>query len=105
GKVDVSMNTNAWVAKNKTSRTAVGVDKTHNKVFFVTVDTSVSNGMSIPELAQLMKDLGADAALNLDGGGSTTMAIRQKGSLQVVNKLQDGFERGVSGVLMAADTE
>lgn len=105
GKVDISMNTNAAIARAKTSRTAVGVDKTNNKVFFVTVDTSISNGMSIPELARLMKELGADTALNLDGGGSTTMAIREKGSLKVVNKLQDGFERGVSGILMAADTE
>lgn len=105
GKVDISMNTNSWTAKNVTSRTAVGVDKSRNKVFFVTVDTSVSNGMSIPELARLMKDLGAHTAINLDGGGSTTMAIRQQGSLQVVNQLQGGFERAISGVLMAADTE
>ncbi|HLR67525.1 MAG TPA: S-layer homology domain-containing protein, partial [Virgibacillus sp.] len=50
---------------------------------------------------------GADAALNLDGGGSTTMVVRPKGggSLKVANKLQDGAERGVSGILMAADTE
>src|SRR5699024_9497625 len=50
---------------------------------------------------------GADTALNLDGGGSTTMVVRPKGggSLKIANKLQDGAERGVSGILMAADTE
>src|SRR5699024_8183531 len=108
GKVNVSMNTSSWLAnKAFTSRTAVGVDKSRNKVFFVTVDTSISDGMTINELARLMKDLGADAALNLDGGGSTTMVVRPKGggSLKVANKLQDGAERGVSGILMAADTE
>ncbi|WLV24422.1 phosphodiester glycosidase family protein [Aciduricibacillus chroicocephali] len=107
GNVDISMNTTSWLANAPTSRTAVGIDSTNGKVFFVTADTTYNKGLSIPELAQLMKDLGADTALNLDGGGSTTMAIRPKNSdaLKVVNKLQDGFERGVSGVLMAADTE
>ena len=107
GKVDVSMNTGAWIAKAKTSRTAVGVDSKRGKVFFVTADTSLNDGLSIPELAKLMKDLGADTALNLDGGGSTTMAIRPngKGNLKVMNKLQDGVERRISGALLAADTE
>lgn len=107
GLVDVSMNTDSFIAKARTSRTAVGVDSKKGKVFFVTADTSLNKGLTIPELAQLMKELGADTALNLDGGGSTTMVIRptNKSALQVVNKLQDGFERGVSGVLMAADTE
>lgn len=107
GNVDISMNTASWNANARTSRTAVGVDSKNGKVFFVTADTSLNKGMTILELAQLMKELGADAALNLDGGGSTTMAIRpdNTGTLQVANKLQDGFERGVSGILMAADTE
>jgi|GEM_PF-6464405 len=107
GNVDISMNTGSWNANARTSRTAVGVDSKNGKVFFATADTSLNKGMTILELARLMRELGADSALNLDGGGSTTMAIRpnNKGELQVVNKLQDGFERGISGVLMAADTE
>lgn len=107
GKIDISMNTNTWLANARTSRTAVGVDSKNGKVFFVTADQRLNDGLTIPELARLMKELGADSALNLDGGGSTTMAIRptSNGALQVANKLQDGFERGISGILMAADTE
>ena len=37
------------------------------------VAVSESNGMTLPALAQLMVDLGAVEALNLDGGGSTAM--------------------------------
>lgn len=107
GKVNISMNENSAQAQALTSRTVVGVDKSQDKVFFVTVDTSISDGMNMKHMAKLMKDLGADTTLNLDGGGSTTMALRpENGSaLQVANKLQDGSERGVSGILMAADTE
>lgn len=104
GKVNVSMNLDSWVAKTKTARTAVGVDKSRNKVFFVTVD---SPGMDMKQLAKLMKDMGAHTALNLDGGGSTTMVVLPKGggSLKVANTPSDGFERAISGILMAADTE
>lgn len=107
GNVDISMNTDSWAAKNSTSRTIVGVDGSRDKVFYVTVDTSINDGMNMSEAARLMKDLGADTALNLDGGGSTTMAIRpdSNAGLKVANKLQDGVERGVSAILMAADTE
>ena len=49
------------------------------------------------ELARMMKRLGAEAALNLDGGGSTTMAGRdRKGDLRVLNKPSDGSQRYVA---------
>jgi exopolysaccharide biosynthesis protein len=48
--------------------------------------------MTLPEAARLMRSLGASDALNLDGGGSTTMTIRG----QVVNRPSDpGGERPV----------
>lgn len=58
-------------------RTAIGITK-HNTLLLVTVDgrqPGFSEGVSLNELAQLMIELGAVQALNLDGGGSTTMAI------------------------------
>ena len=43
----------------------------------VTLDgrTSAGDGMTTQALAELMRDLGANDAVNFDGGGSTTMAI------------------------------
>jgi Phosphodiester glycosidase len=38
--------------------------------------SSVDGGLSMPELAQVMVELGATSALNLDGGGSTTLVHR-----------------------------
>ena len=58
-------------------RTAVGV-RADGTLLFVTVDgrrPEESVGMSLPELTDLMIELGSVSAINLDGGGSTTMVI------------------------------
>ena len=58
-------------------RTAVGI-RADGTLLFVTVDgrqPGESIGMSIPELTDLMLELGSLSAVNLDGGGSTTMVI------------------------------
>jgi hypothetical protein len=65
-------------------RTAVGV-RADGGLLFVTVDgrrPEESVGMSLPELTDLMLELGCVSAINLDGGGSTTMVIEG----QVVNR-------------------
>lgn len=72
-------------------RTAIGWD-TEGRVLLLTVDgrqPGFSMGMDLPSLAQLLVDLGAVEALNLDGGGSTTMVVR--GS--VVNRPSDRLVR------------
>jgi phosphodiester glycosidase len=38
--------------------------------------TGVDAGLSMLELAEVMRDLGAESAINLDGGGSTTLVHR-----------------------------
>ena len=72
-------------------RTAVGV-REDGTLLFVTVDgrrPEESVGMSLPELTDLMIELGAVSAINLDGGGSTTMVIDGK----VVNRPSGGSPR------------
>lgn len=57
-------------------RTALGLDSTGRLLTFVVVDgrkPGISEGMSLLELAQLMKEIGCHDALNLDGGGSSIM--------------------------------
>ncbi|MFO8059269.1 MAG: phosphodiester glycosidase family protein [Bacillota bacterium] len=84
----------------RASRTAVGL--TGRRVFFVTVDaTPVSAGATMEELSVLMADMGARQALNLDGGGSTTMVARRLGEfdLQLVNVLRHGVERSVPNAI------
>ena len=59
-------------------RTAVGVAPDNRKLFLVVVDgrqPGYSEGMTLEELAELFRDLGAVHALNLDGGGSSTLVV------------------------------
>ena len=65
----------------------------------VTVDgrqPSVSRGLSVTGMAYLLLQLGATEALNLDGGGSTAMAIGPT----LVNRPSDGAERRVNNALL-----
>jgi exopolysaccharide biosynthesis protein len=85
-------------------RTSLGLIKAH-KVVMVTVDgrTEESGGMTLHELGRLMAMLKCQKAINLDGGGSTTMWLQNKG---VVNKPSDNKqfdhegERRVSNIIV-----
>lgn len=79
-------------------RTAVGFDRDTRSLLLLVVDgrSSVSRGYTMVELAQKMIDLGAEDALNLDGGGSSTMLARgPRGGLRTVNTPSDGAQRSV----------
>lgn len=94
---------------DKEPRTAVGI-KADGNVFFVVIDgrqEPYSAGISMPDLAQLMIDLGAVNALNLDGGGSSTFATRELGgdSLEVDNKPSDRMERTVANSWLIVSKE
>jgi hypothetical protein len=80
-------------------RTAIA--KTRNgQLLIATVDgrqPGVSVGMSLPELANLLLEFGASEAINLDGGGSTTMVVNDK----LVNNPSDQTgERPVSDAIL-----
>lgn len=109
GKVSLSMDPNSPKAKERAARTAVAIDKTGKNVYFITVDgrqPGYSNGMNLTEFAQYLVGIGAYRALNMDGGGSTVMAVRFPGNdyIKRVNLPSDGFERSVSTTLMAVST-
>lgn len=86
-----------WVHK-RNPRTLAGVDAAGRTVL-VTADgrSTASLGLSIAESAGVARALGLRDAVNLDGGGSTTMAIDGK----VINDPSDaGGERPVGDALM-----
>ncbi|MFD3516096.1 phosphodiester glycosidase family protein [Streptomyces sp. NPDC058657] len=80
-------------------RTAVGFSRDGSTMQVVTVDgrQADSGGVTLTELGVLMRRAGAYSALNLDGGGSSTLVARTPGSdaLQVENSPSDGSERTV----------
>ena len=78
-------------------RTAVGFDESGTRAYFVVVDgrQTHSTGMNLYELGELMAQLGADDAINLDGGGSSEMVARIPGDAgtTILNSPSDGYER------------
>jgi hypothetical protein len=93
--------------QNRHPRTAVAITD-NNQLIMAAVDgrSFQSYGMTIPELAQFLQELGAVNALNLDGGGSTSMWIQEKNIDGIVNYPSDNLEfdhegeRGVSNALL-----
>ena len=84
--------------KQRHPRTAIGWHP-NGKMVLVVVDgrQKSSVGMTIDELAGLMLELGCVEAMNLDGGGSTTMVIKNR----IANSPSDATgERAVSDALM-----
>ncbi len=69
--------TNSWYSLPK-ARTAVGVTANRRALVLFTVDQAAgSTGMTVHEVADLLiKDYQVADALNLDGGGSTTLAMQ-----------------------------
>ena len=85
-------------------RTVVGLDGTGTKLILLVVDgrkPGTAAGMSYDELAAEMLRLGCRDALNLDGGGSSVMAVRGAATdkLKILNEPSDGRERAVVNVL------
>lgn len=72
--ITVDQNTEVRQAMTKNPRTAIGiVDSNHYILVVSDGRTSESEGLSLYELAEVMKEYGATTAYNLDGGGSSTM--------------------------------
>ena len=80
-------------------RTLVGCTEDGQELLLVTVDgrQASSIGMTSYESAELMLELGAYNALNMDGGGSTTLVARPAGEfgLALVNSVSDSSPRAV----------
>ena len=92
----------------KHARTAVGISKDGNTLYLVAVEkytdsggTAVSVGMTQEELADFLISIGVWRAVNLDGGGSTTLAARNLGDFDasLVNNPQGTTQRRVPDAL------
>jgi Exopolysaccharide biosynthesis protein related to N-acetylglucosamine-1-phosphodiester alpha-N-acetylglucosaminidase len=95
--VEIDTNFGNHSIQGEQPRTAIGViDENH--LVLVVVDgrsEGYSRGVTMTELAQIMEDLGATTAYNLDGGGSSTLWFNG----EVVNQPSNGGERATSDIL------
>ncbi|MGW5582028.1 phosphodiester glycosidase family protein [Micromonospora chokoriensis] len=86
--------------KTAAVRSSAGVSPDGRTVYLVALAgrAPASAGFTIAELADLMRSLGAYDAVNLDGGGSSTVAVREPGQAAATarNNPSDGTERAVA---------
>lgn len=87
-------------------RTALGVDFGPDRLVIVVVDGRqpfYSEGATLTQLADLMIDYGVYTAMNMDGGGSSTLVIEEGGKAKILNSPIDshipGRERPVANHL------
>lgn len=74
GQISVTAGQEVDQSMNSNPRTAIGMISPLHYVFVVSDGrTSASTGLSLLQLANVLKDLGCTTAYNLDGGGSSTM--------------------------------
>ena len=100
GEITVGSNEEVGQAMSSNPRTAIGIiDENHYIIVVSDGRTSESEGLSLYQLAEVMKSYGAKTAYNLDGGGSSTLYFNG----QVVNKPTTGgnkiSERAVSDIV------
>ena len=83
-----------WFYDLRHPRTAIGISRDNNTLWLIVADgrqPGLAMGMTLPELTDLLVDLGAHNAYNLDGGGSSTMVVQG----EVVNSYSDIHRGGV----------
>jgi len=90
--------------KARHPRTVVGLNAAATKLILLLVDGRkpwAALGMNYDELSAEMLRLGCTDAINLDGGGSSVMAVRDsaKDRFKILNAPTDGRERAVANVL------
>lgn len=100
GEITVTASSEVTQSKTSNPRTAIGMISPLHYVMVVSDGrTTESRGLSLLELANVMKDLGCIQAYNLDGGGSTTMYFNG----EVINNPTTGGnrtkERSVSDIV------
>jgi len=89
-------------------RTLIGI-RGDGKVVMVVIDgrqPELSNGSPMVRSADIMMQLGCKYALNLDGGGSSCMIVRQNGGpFKTVNKISDPVMRKVRNSILIVEKE
>lgn len=99
GEITVDTNSEVGQSMSSNPRTAIGIiDENHYIIVVSDGRTSESEGLSLYQLAEVMKSYDVKTAYNLDGGGSSTLYFNG----QVINKPTTNgtiSERAVSDIV------
>lgn len=87
GKLNTAILSSAYT-QSPQPRSALAINKEQSKVWFIVVDgrqTNYSEGISLNQLGSFLISVGAYNAINLDGGGSSTLVTERGGKASLLN--------------------
>jgi hypothetical protein len=84
----------------RNARTAIGITQDGKIVWVMVAQTATNTGMSLEELAEYMKGLGVEKAMNLDGGSSSSLYWDGKAFYGKVDGQGERVKRSVKSVLL-----
>lgn len=103
GFVDNTSKRDALGSNQPNARTAVGITRDGSVVLVMVAQkpsAPANSGISLPALADFMKTLGADQAMNLDGGSSSSLYYNGKTFYGKVDLEGNPIKRPVKSVLL-----
>ncbi|QFS49371.1 phosphodiester glycosidase family protein [Nostoc sphaeroides] len=103
GFVDNATKRDALGSNQPNARTAVGITRDGSIVLVMVAQkpsAPANSGISLPALADFMKTLGADKAMNLDGGSSSSLYYNGKTFYGKVDLEGNSMKRPVKSVLL-----
>ncbi|MEH1901326.1 MAG: phosphodiester glycosidase family protein [Nostoc sp.] len=106
GFVDNANKRDALGSNQPNARTAVGITHDGSVVLVMVAQKSsapANSGVSLPALADFMKTLGADKAMNLDGGSSSSLYYKGKTFYGKVDLEGNPIKRPVKSVLLVQE--
>jgi exopolysaccharide biosynthesis protein len=106
GFVDNANKRDALGSNQPNARTAVGITRDGSVVLVMVAQkpsASANSGVSLPALADFMKTLGADKAMNLDGGSSSSLYYNGKTFYGKVDLEGNPIKRPVKSVLLVQE--
>ncbi len=105
GFVDNSNKRDALGSNQPNARTAVGITRDGSVVLVMVAQkpSAPANGVSLPALADFMKTLGAEKAMNLDGGSSSSLYYNGKTFYGKVDLEGNSIKRPVKSVLLVQE--
>lgn len=88
-------------------RTGFGLSADGKTLLILVADgrQAASQGLTVREVGELLRDMGADDGINMDGGGSTTLVAKAPGgdTLRLVNRPSGGLRRNGANLVIAVD--
>ncbi len=105
GFTDPELGRDVIGSQTPNARSAIGITKDKAILLVMVAQTQPKTGVTLAELATLMQSLGAESAMNLDGGSSSAIFYANKSVIGQVNDAGNSGERMVKSAIVAVEAK